>query len=58
MNKVYDIVEDKFEELEATNEAVLALHIKEDNIELNMEVEMEVVEIDEDDAEVGEEEAH
>ena len=39
--------------MEVTNYAAVAIHIKDENIEVNLEVEMEVEEIDEDDTEVG-----
>ena len=48
------IIEDKPEALEATNEAALTQNIKDDNLEGNMEVAMEVGEIDEDDTKVVE----
>ena len=51
----YDIIEDNPENLEATNQAAVALNIRDENFEVNLEVEMEVEEIDEDDTEVGEE---
>ena len=49
----YDIIEDNPEDMEVTNYAAFAIHIKDENIEVNLEVEMEVEEIDEDDTEVG-----
>ena len=35
-----DIIKDKHNSLEATNQAALAQHIKDNNLEVNMEVEM------------------
>ena len=52
--KVSDIIEDNLKDLEATNESALAQHIKDDYLEANMDVAMQVGEIDEDDNEVGE----
>ena len=51
-----DIIEDSTEALEENNKAALDLDIKEDNIEVNMEVAMEGGKIDEGDNKVGEEE--
>ena len=57
VKKKSDIIEDNPEALDATNGDEIALHIKGDNLEVNMEVATEVGEIDEDDIEVGEDEA-
>ena len=56
LENVSDIIEDNHEALEATTEAALAQYIKDDNIELTMEVAMIVREIDEGDTAVGGEE--
>ena len=55
--KVYDLIEDNSEALEATSEAAIAQHIKDNNLELNMGVEMTIGEIDEDYTGVVEEES-
>ena len=42
VKKVSDMIEDNHEGLEATNEAALSQHIKDNNLEINMEVAMAV----------------
>ena len=42
MKKVSGLIEDNPEALEATNEAALSQHIKDNNLEINMEVAMAV----------------